>query len=208
VRLIFKATNKAIMRKIHLTLLIFSWLLTGASAYSQLNLALPFPNGLKSTAEKVLNSYKDQYTGIRGDTISLTSEVEVYASSVKPDGAMECTLTYYKQTQEATCTWEALMMRTEDFAVASRKYNACYNQLKSIALRTGGHNYKFESAYQSTDQNKSFYSTIFTPVTDDDAYRKLRVEILLENDMVEWTVRILVYEKDHEDTDGSMGLRK
>src|SRR6185295_540259 len=99
------------MRKLHLTLLLFSYLITSQPGYSQFS--LPFPSGLRTAAEKVLSSYQSQYTGIRGDTITITNDVEVFASSVKPDGAVECTLTYYKQPQDATCTWEALMVRTE-----------------------------------------------------------------------------------------------
>ena len=171
-------------------------------ANAQLNLS--FNNGVRPAAEKVLTAYTDQFKTIQGDTISYSDNVAVFTSKVKPEGALECTLTKYLQGNTGDCAWKAVMFRSEDFEAAVKKYSGCYQQLKNILFRTGAHAYKMDGDYQKPNETKNFYSTIFQPATDDDQFKKLRLEILLEGDLTEWTVSILVYDRVHEDTEGSM----
>jgi hypothetical protein len=176
------------------------------SLQAQSQFSLSVTGGLRSATEKVLNAYKNQFASIQGDTLSVTSQAEIFTSTVKPDGASVCTLTHYLQEGEAVYTWEALILRTDDFAAASKKYNACCMQLKGITANTGSGQCRFESDFEPTSaSNKSFYSTVFRPNTELEPYSKLRLEVLLESDITEWTLRVLVYDNGRKDTEGSMG---
>jgi len=176
------------------------------SFQAQSQFSLSVTGGLRTAVEKVLDAYKNQFASIKGDTLSVTSEAEIFASTVKPDGASICTLTHYLQQGEALYSWEALILRTEDFAAASRKYNACCMQLKGISAKMGNGHCKFEGDFEPTStSSKGFYSTLLTPGTELEPYSKLRLEILLEADVTEWTLRVLVYDNNRKDTEGSMG---
>jgi hypothetical protein len=188
--------------KSFITLLVFSFV----TIHAQSQFSLSATGGLRTAVEKVLNAYKNQFASIQGDTLSVTSEAEIFASTVKPDGNSICTLTRYLQPGEAVYSWEALILRTEDFAAASKKYHACYTQLKGIAAKTSDGHFKFEGDFEPTSNaNKGFYSTLLSPGTELEPYRKLRLEILLEADITEWTLRVLVYDNGRKDTEGSMG---
>jgi hypothetical protein len=190
------------MRTSQTLLLHVTFLVASLSIHAQL--IRPFSNGIRPAAEKVLTAYAEQFSSIQGDTISYTDQVAVFASTVKPDGALSCTLTKYLQSNAGDYAWQAVMLRSEDFDVAVKKYNACYQQLKNMQFRTGSQSCKMDGSYQEPNSTKNFYSTLFHPATDDDQIKKVRLEILLESDLTEWTVSILVYDKDHEDTEGSI----
>ena len=192
------------MRIIKSIFILFAFSFVTIQAQSQFSLSVT--GGLRNAVEKVLNAYKNQFASIKGETLSVTSEAEIFASTVKPDGTSICTLTRYLQPGEAVYSWQALILRTEDFAAASRKYNACCMQLKGLTANMGNGHCKFEGDFEPTSaSSKGFYSTLLSPSTELEPYSKLRVEILLEGDITEWTLRVLVYDNSRKDTEGSMG---
>lgn len=166
--------------------------------------ALPVVNNLRPAAEKVLNASCDHFRTIRGDTLSYAENVTVFDSRVKPDGALESTLTQFSDNKNIDYSWQAIILRTDDFEAASKKYNSCYQQLKNTQLSTGSYSCKMDGSFAPAFDNRNFYSTVFHPVTDDPELGKLRLEILLESDMTQWTVSMLVYNRDHDDSEGSL----
>jgi len=173
-----------------------------STTFSQINLRLP--NGVRPAVEKVLSTYTDHFRTIRGDTLSVTSTTAIFNSTVKPDGATECTLTQYLNSNQPDFSWKATMYESEDFESAAKKYATCYKQLKNMMLKTSVGNCKMDGEYEEPNETKNFYSTIFTATSEDPALNRLRLEILLEGDMTEWTLSILVYDQVHDDKEGSI----
>ena len=190
------------MRIICTFVLVVSLFFICLNTNAQLNLRLP--NGVRPAVEKVLTAYTENFKTIQGDTLSVTSNTAVFTSIVKPEGAVECTLTKYLNGSIPDYSWQATMFKSDDFAAASKKYTTCYQQLKNMMLRTTAGNFKMDGDYQQPNETKNFYSCVFTPDTDDPAVSRLRLEILLEGDMTEWTLSILVYDQVHDDKEGSM----
>ncbi|MES2648459.1 MAG: hypothetical protein V4717_16390 [Bacteroidota bacterium] len=166
--------------------------------------SLRLSNGIRPAVEKVLGSYSENFRSIEGDTLSVTANSTVFNSTVKPEGAIECTLTKFWTNTRPDYSWKAIMFETDDFDVAVKKYSTCYQQLKNTTIRSGHGNFKMEGEFESTDNTKNFYSTIFTPATSDPVLSRLRMEILLEGDMTIWKLSILVYERIHDDKEGSI----
>jgi hypothetical protein len=166
--------------------------------------SLRLSNGVRPAVEKVLGSFSNNFSSIQGDTLSVTSNSTVFNSTVKPEGAIECTLTKFWTNTQPDYSWQAIMLQTEDFDVAVKKYSTCYQQLKNTTIRLGSGNCKMEGEYEAPGDTKNFYSTIFTPGTNDPVLSRLRLEILLEGDMTSWKLSILVYERVHDDKEGSI----
>lgn len=172
--------------------------------HAQVNLPLRLPNNLRPTIEKVLATYTEHYKSLQGDVISVTENSIVYNSRIRPEAAEDCTLIQYLNTEKNDYSWQALMFRSDDFAAASKKYNTCCQQLKNLVLRAGGETCKMDGEYEAPGETKSFYSTVLAPAGDSEIFDKLRVEVLLESDMTQWTLRILIYDRVHDDREGNL----
>lgn len=53
--------------------------------------------------------------------------------------------------------------------------------------------------YESPVEEKKFASVLFSFDNADESLKKLRVEVMLEADQMEWKVKVLVYDRDRED---------
>ncbi|CAN5527867.1 hypothetical protein BH10BAC3_BH10BAC3_42010 [soil metagenome] len=175
-----------------------------AITYSNAQIPLRLGNGVKPAVEKVLSTYPEHFRAIQGDTLNVTSNTAVFNSTVKPDGATECTLTQYLSSNLPDYSWQATMYESDDFEAAAKKYATCYQQLKNMTLRTSAGSCKMNGEYEQPNATKNFYSTLFVPTSDDPALNRLRLEILLEGDMTAWKLSILIYDRVHDDKEGNM----
>lgn len=184
--------------------IIILMILCVVPAFAQISLPVRIPNSLRPAVEKVLSTYSDHYLPIKGDTVSVSKTSIVYLSKVKPESAENCTLTEYLNTDKYDYSWEAVLFNSDEFETAAKKYNATCQQLKNMVLRTGGESCKMEGEYEEPGQVKNFYSTVYTPSTVNPALDRIRVEVLLESDMTTWTLKVLVYDRVHEDREGNL----
>jgi len=53
--------------------------------------------------------------------------------------------------------------------------------------------------YVKPAEEKKFNSIIFTTPGKDEMLKKLKVELTLQNELLEWVIKVLVYEKERED---------
>lgn len=186
------------------TAILVCFLVIHASFVSgQVNLGLHLTNNLKPAVEKVLNNYTEHYSAVRGDTLEVTESAIVFNSAVKPEASLQCTLTQFKN-DKYDYSWEAVMMRTEDFDAAVKKYNTCCQQLKNISFRAGSEMVKMDGVIEAPEGTKNFYSTVFGTHTADPVLSRVKVEVLLESDDTEWSVKVLIYDQVHDDKEGSM----
>ena len=192
------------MKNHSIKLLFLSFLFLSPIAKGQVNLSLRAPNNLRPAVEKVLSAYSDHYAQVKGDTVSVSESAIIYNSVVKPGSAINCTVTEYLNTEKFDCSWEALLLNTEDFDAAAKKYNTCYQQLKNLVVKTGGETAKMDGEFEAVEGTKNFYSTVFSPSTNNPILEKIRVEVLLESDLTSWSVRILVYDRVHDDKEGNL----
>ena len=118
-------------------------------------LSLRLPNGVRPAVEKVLGSFSNNFSSIQGDTLSVTSNSTVFNSTVKPEGAIECTLTKFWTNTQPDYSWQAIMLQTDDFDVAVKKYSTCYQQLKNTTIRLGSGNCKMEGEYEAPGDTKN-----------------------------------------------------
>ena len=192
------------MKQPSIFIILLCFLFLAIVTRGQVNLSLRAPNNLRPAIEKVLSSYSDHYSQVKGDTLSVTGTSIVYASVVKPTSAENCILTEYLNTEKYDYSWEAMVLNTDDFEAAAKKYNTCCQQLKNMTVKTGGETSKMEGEYEPPEGTKNFYSTVFSASAESPLLQKLRVEVLMESDLTSWKIRILVYDRVHEDKEGNM----
>ena len=167
---------------------------------STAQLRLPVSNNaLKNDLQQVIGDFNNQFTSIKGDVQSENPQTIEYASQVRLSGAEECVITQYTGAKPIY-SFQAVMLTTEDFDAASKKYKWLYNQLKGMTIKINhDYTYSLTGDFDKPDESKKFSSTVMRLLPSATQLPKLKVEVTMQYYFPEWKVSLLVYEKERED---------
>lgn len=157
-------------------------------ARAQLRIAPPHP--LTGDMRRVIGAYPSQFRSITGEMLEKNQQSAEYRCIFLVSGAEESTVTRHFGDRERF-SWQALLLRTEDFDKARRAFRQCFGQLNRLTS-DGVH---FVGVYDTPEEGKKFTSVVFLPDTDTGPMRDLRMELqLLFHMPMEWEMRVLVYD--------------
>lgn len=161
--------------------------------------ALKISSSIKPDIEKVAGDYYDHFDQIKGEVISETVSTIEYASKVLPLGASESSITEIKSVHN-NFSWQAIMFTTEDYKKATEKYKEIYNELNGTNYNMHENRpWRFKGSYDSPDDDRAFASSILEPDKSEKSLRKLKIEVALNYNIPEWTVKVLIYEKESDE---------
>jgi hypothetical protein len=167
------------------------------TAQNKLSL-LKIPNIIRDDIEKVARDYYDHFYNIKGEKISETESTIEYKSKVVPQDASESIITEIKSMQNVY-SWHATMLVTDNYEKAVEKYKQIYRQLNGASFTMYDKTaWKFNGPYDTPDEGRAFASSILQADAAEKALQRLKVEVALNYNMPEWTVKILVYEKEND----------
>lgn len=170
------------------------------SLTTQAQLRVPVTNNeLRNNLQKVIGDFPNNLNHIRGDVTARNPQTVEYASLLKFDAAEENTITQYLSAKPIY-SWQAVVLTTEDFEAASKKYKWLCNQLKVMTLTMGdGYSFSLNGNYEAPDESKKFSSSIFQLTPAATNLPRLKVEAGLQFYFPEWKVNLTVYQKERED---------
>jgi hypothetical protein len=174
-----------------------------ALSTSHAQLKLPsVVNPVQPELEKVVKDYFNQFVNIRGEETGQNPQSTEYHSSVTIKDAEECTVTKYSSAKNEVWSWQAVMLTTEEFETAKKKFKTLYHQVNNLAVHFEDQPAcSFKGEYETPTEAKKFTSVIFSSQTKNDAVKSLRIELTLEYKLLEWEIKILVYGKEREDNE-------
>jgi hypothetical protein len=148
---------------------------------------------------KVARDYYDHFFNIKGEEISETESTIEYKSKILPEGALESTITQIKSLHNVY-SWQAIMMNTDDRDKAVAKYKQIYRQLNGANfVMNDGKTCKIRGSYDVPDDDRAFASSILEPDVKEKYLQRLKIEVAINYNMPEWTVKILIYEKESDE---------
>jgi hypothetical protein len=158
-------------------------------------------NDLRNNLQKVIAGFGNELNNVKGDTLALNPQTVEYASLLKFDGAEQNTVTQYISTKPIY-SWQAVVLTTEDFEEATKKYKWLCNQLKVMTINLGdGYTFSLSGKYEAPDEGKKFSSSTFQLTPAATNLPKLKIEAGLQFYFPEWRVNLLVYQKEREDNE-------
>ncbi|MBD0331735.1 MAG: hypothetical protein ICV66_03695 [Chitinophagaceae bacterium] len=178
---------------------ILTAVFTAFILFGQAQIKLPFSSSLQNDIQKIVLEYPEEFINLRGDILIQNPQSIEYKSLITPAGAEEAVITKYSSAKKAIYSWKAVMLVTENFDDAVKKYRQLFSQLNDMAVEFNGEIFHLKGEYEAPLENKKFYSSMLYLSRADDALRKLKVEVLLHYNFPEWKVELLVYEKERED---------
>ncbi len=169
----------------------------------QAQLRTPFSksSNIGSDIEKVIGDYPNHFSSISGELLTRNPQSADYACTFTPDGAEECVITQYSAANKVVASWKALLLTTESFEEARKKYKALFSQLNNKAVTLNGRSYRLKGIYEAPSTEMKFTSIILTLSPEDGQASRLKVEITLYTQLLEWKVGLMVYDREREDNE-------
>ena len=176
-----------------LTLLLFVF-----SASAQV---IPIKNSLQTDIAKVISDYPNGFRNISGEQLMDNPQTIEFESKVLVKEATKCRVFKYSSATKDIYSWEAEMLRTDDFDEASKKFRAIYNSIQHLSVNINGTNAVFKADFIKPTDEIKFTTIVFDSGDKFPELKQLKVALMLVNEMMDWIVKIQVYEREREDKD-------
>ncbi len=178
--------------------------------FTGLSIALSFPsisqvrvpgaNPLSSDMKKVIREYPHHFAGLQGTIIEENPQSVNYACNFKVSGAESATITRYSSKANDVFSWQATMLTTEDFGEAKKKFHSLFNSLNNLGVKMDyGETFYLNGRYETPKEEMKFTSVVMAFQNADRITQKMKLEISMQYEMLEWKVRVLIYEKERDD---------
>lgn len=186
------------MKSVKTVLLTGALLFFAHPGFSQLR--LPGSGGLLANdLEKIVSDYPNNFRNITGELIQQNPQSADYQSTVQPKGAEACIVTEFPSSKRNHYSWQACLFTSEEFAAAAKKFKSAFGQINNLLVKSDGQEYRFAAGWQVPVEEKRFNSIVFETDAQGPGMGKLKIELSLENILLEWKIKLIVYEKERED---------
>lgn len=177
----------------------FVYLLVTLVTQAQLKLPGRPNSDVRQALEKVLTDFPKNFSTLKGEVVNTDPQSVEYASLLQFKTAQTNSITQYSG-KEPVYSWQALMLTTEEFSVAEKKYKSLYKELKGLSLTLNrDYNYGLEGEYDAPDESRKFASTLLHLAPLASYLPNAKVELSMQYDFPEWKVLLAVYQRERED---------
>lgn len=166
-------------------------------SFSTANAQLSFNsvNSIAADVKKVIDDYPNHFQNILGELIIQNPQSTDYRCNFKVAGAEECTITKYTGKKNTISSWQAIMLTTENFNEARRKFRLLYSQLNNLQEQS----MYLKGSFELPLEEKNFTSVVFSFDPPGESLKDLRIELVMEAEVVTWKVKVLIYDRDKDD---------
>ena len=163
-------------------------------------LKLPVATGFSSDMKKVIEDYPSRFIHLMGEVKVQHEQSTEYECNLKINGAEEATIIRYSSKRDGVVSWEAVMITTDDFEDAKKKYKSYFNQLNNLGVNLGKDHFKLRGVFETPSEENKFNSVLFAIEPTAPDIKKVKVELTLQYKApMDWQVKVLVYDKERED---------
>lgn len=180
---------------------VVSTVLLFHAATAQLKLPGSTNGDVRNALEKVIGDYGKDFATLKGEVTASNPQTIEYQSLLSFKSAESNSIIQYSG-KSPVYSWQAQMATTEDFEAAEKKYKALYTQLKDMSLKLNrDYDYSLSGEYSKPDESMKFSSTVFQLQPAASYLPKVKVELSMQYELMEWKIYLLVYQKEREDAE-------
>ena len=162
---------------------------------------IPIKNAFQTDIANVLSDYPNGFKNIIGDEIKQNPQSIEFECLVTVKDAIKCRLIKYSSNVKDIYSWEADMIKTNDFEAASKKFRSLYNSLQHLSVNINGSTAVFKGDYIKPSEAIKFTTIVLDAGDKTPEFKKLKLGLVLETDMLDWVIKIQVYEQERLDED-------
>lgn len=170
-------------------------------AQSQFRLPGLSNSDVRQALERVIGDYPSEFAKLKGEVLNTNPQTVEYASLLSFKSAEKNTIVQYSG-KTPVYSWQAQMATTEEFTEAEKKYKTLYKDLKAITLTLNrDYSYRLEGEYGAPKESLKFASSVFRLLPNATNLPKVKVELSLQYELMEWKIYLSVYQKEREDAE-------
>ena len=143
------------------------------------------PSGFALDLRKVIEDYPNRFANLVGDLVVENHQSVQYKCNFPVTGALEASVTKYSSTVRNISSWEALMLSTESFEEAKKRFRSLFAQLNGLKVSIDGVSFTLKGEYESPREEIKFTTTTFILSPEGEAVKKFRAEMLMEYELTE-----------------------
>ena len=162
---------------------------------------IPIKNAFQTDIANVLSDYPNGFKNIIGDEIKQNPQSIEFECLVTVKDAIKCRLIKYSSNVKDIYSWEADMIKTDDFEAASKKFRSLYNSLQHLSVNINGSTAVFKGDYIKPSEAIKFTTIVLEAGDKTPEFKKLKLGLVLETDMLDWVIKIQIYEQERLDKD-------
>lgn len=162
---------------------------------------IPIKIALQNDIAKVISDYPNGYKNIIGEQIIENPQRIEFECCVTVKDAIKCKLIKYSSNVKDIYSWEAEMIKSDDFEEAAKKFRAIYNSLQHLSVNINGTTAVFQGDYIKPTEAIKFTTIVLDAGDKTPDLKKLKLALILETDMLDWVIKIQIYESEREDRD-------
>jgi len=157
-------------------------------------------NGLRTDLQKVVEDYLKDFSSLKGDVLIENPQSVEYASLLQFSGAEGNSITRYNSTRNIF-SWQAIMLTTDDFNEAVKKYKWLYSQLKVMTINLNEYSFSLSGDYDEPDESRKFSDCSFNLLPAAINLPKLKIEVTMQFEFPDWKVGLQVFQREREDNE-------
>jgi len=168
------------------------------SSFAQLK--MPVAAGISNDMKKVIEDFPNRFINLMGEVINQHPQSTDYECNFKVNGAEESFITRYSAKKEV-CSFEAVMLSTENFNKAKQKFRSLFNQLNNLSVRFADNiTVHLKGNFEEPKEEMKFTSILLSQEPGYESLKKMRIEIVMQViEPMEWKVKVLIYDRERED---------
>ncbi|MDQ3844076.1 MAG: hypothetical protein M3342_08700 [Bacteroidota bacterium] len=168
---------------------------------AQLNFpsATSVTSSLRSDIQKVVAEYPSGFANMRGEVVASNPQSVEYISLLKVEKAETCTITKYSSLAKPIYSCQAVMLTSESFEEAAKKYKWLFGQVKGMNVKYVVDQYTLTGRYEAPVESMKFTVSTLTVADPPEPLKKLKVEVGMRFEFPKWKVTLTVFEKERED---------
>jgi len=158
-----------------------------------------FSNKTQVILEKVIQDYPNHFTNIRAELISQAVQTVSYKSTLQLPGSKSSTITLGTAGGNEESDWTCTVLTTPDFNEAKTRYSEIYSQLSNSIISTvDRQTFIINGQYEAPSEEKKYTQVLFSLLPGVGIMKRLRVELVLHKQDLNWVVTITVSDRDRE----------
>ena len=175
-----------------------SLLLFSVSANAQLHVSFKTSNEISPVLSKVIHDYPNYFNNIKGDILENDPQITNYTCLLNIKDMEPGIITQYGREAEHQFSWSNVLLQTEDYNEAKRKFRLFYADIKKTSALIRNTLVKLNADYIEPDDSKNFCNILFKVEPGVDDINNLIVDLNMQYEMSEWKITLSLYNKEDE----------
>jgi hypothetical protein len=158
-----------------------------------------FSNKTQVILEKVIQDYPNHFTNIRAEQIGQALQTASYKSTLQLPGSRSSTITLGTAGGNEESDWTCTVLTTSSFEEAKTRYSEIYGELSNSIISTDNRQtFIISGQYEVPSEERKYTQVVFSLLPGVGVMKRLRVELVMQQQSLNWVVTITVSDKDRE----------